>query len=210
MFFTGDSIVRTHISAAPSSSSSSTPPPPFSSSSVLSANVDVPESTSTGSLESTATTVATTDLTAHPFSNLLIKAEAEKSSSCSSVVAGGGGGVDSSCKLFSTVTAVDWGGEMVLCGGGGGGGSDETLITDGVGSGFLAGTVVSLVCSPLGGTGGGFCLPVTAIVDVLTGGVGAPVPTNVCKTDAGTGVCCCAAGRWSVVVADDAGGAAAR
>jgi len=192
-FFTGDSIARTHMSAAPSSSSSSSSSraPPFSSSSVLSANVDVPESTSTGGLGSTT---AAAGLTVHPFSNLLINAEAEKSSSGSVQVVTGGGDVD--------------GGGGGSGGGGGGGGGDEAVTTGC--SGFLVGTVVSLVCSPLGGTGGGVCLPVAAVADVLTGGVGAPTAANVCS--------CCCGGRCSaaaVVVAaaaagDDDDGAAAR
>jgi len=164
-------------------------------------------------------------LTVHPLSNLLINAEADKSSSGSAVagsviaglvvagsavtggdIIGGGGGK----RLVSTSETTVRGGD----GGGGGGGGDGAVTV--AGSGFsqtgpaadlLAGTVVSLVCSPLGGTGGGFCLPVAVVpcpvaVDVLTGGVGAPllapppVPENVCKTDAGTGVCsCCCGGR---------------
>lgn len=231
-FFTGDSIVRTHMSAAPSSSSSSSPPPPFSSSSVLSANVDVPESTSTGGLWSPDVAVATTGLTAHPFSNLLINAEADKSSSGSTSVVGGDGGSGSGSEESSS-------NEMIVCGGGGGG-NDEAIttgsdfLTDGTATGsdgflvdccgfasagFLAGTVVNLVCSPLGGTGGGFCL--ADAVDVLTGGVGAPPlpppppPVNVCKTDADTGVCSGGCDwRWSAAavaaVGDDDGGAAAR
>jgi len=162
-------------------------------------------------------------LTAHPLSNLLINAEADRSSSGSAVpgdgsMCGGGGGR----RLVSTSGTTVCGGD----GGGGGGGGDGAVTA--AGSGFLqtgsavadvlAGTVVSLVCSPLGGTGGGFCLAVAVVpciaaaVDVLTGGVGAPllpppVPaTNVCKTDAGTGVCscCCCCGRWSAAAGEAA------
>jgi len=124
IFLTGDSMVRTHISAAPSSSPSSSSLS-LSSSSVLSANVEVPESTSTGSFWSTIMPVMTAvGLTAHPLSNLLINAEADKSSSGSAVtggnsVRGGGGGR----RLVSTSGTTVIGGD----GGGGGGVADHKI-----------------------------------------------------------------------------------